>query len=240
MSIEWLIKNACENLKVFLMSVRAQEKNDWQKFLQIVYNELWIVSFEKTKKLSSVNMVNNISHINSSIIQSKKENIRILYCVIHGRCMHTTENCNKFKMYISEFKNKIDKKNLIKNNNKNKISRIKKSTIKAKKSITNNNNIIFTTQANIMANKRTKESLFRINGFSEKGKIECLIDTGAQCSILNVKQIPQTTQIIALKSDIKLLSASGDNLKIIGMVKKFRINYIIFPPGEDNIVDSRS
>ncbi|KAM0685758.1 hypothetical protein COBT_003027 [Conglomerata obtusa] len=133
------------------MSVRAQEQDDWQKFLQIVYDEIWIVSFEKPKKSSSVKMINNISHINSSIIPSKKDNIRLLYCVIHGRCMHTTGKCNKFKNYINKFKNKNDKKKVVKKNNSNKIRRIKKSIVKIKQSITNDNNDTFTTQANVMA-----------------------------------------------------------------------------------------
>ncbi|KAM0686442.1 hypothetical protein COBT_002333 [Conglomerata obtusa] len=101
-AIDWLIKCECENLKEFLVSVRAQEQDDWQRFLEIFYNELWIVTFATTKKSTPLKMINNFSQMKSTIIQSKMGDIELTYCVFLGQCMQTAEKCNKLKKYITK------------------------------------------------------------------------------------------------------------------------------------------
>ncbi len=219
-AINWMINCACENLKIFLASVKTECNEDWENFSTKILNGIWIVKFNNIENINSAqkyiyNKLHDYQHQNYI-----KNSVKKHFCSFHGLCMHTTKDCSKIKKQIKKTITSVKNKKKIKNEEKRKIE----------PEIQKINEKTLTTHANIMASKNTYKSLFRISGYSDQGKIECLIDTGAQCSILNIKQIPNSIKIKVLDQKVNLLSASGNNLNVIGIVKKFpiRINKLIY------------
>lgn len=168
-------------------------------------------------------------------------------CSYHGQCYHSTHDCMKIKdlearginyQRYKSTKGRINEITLQKEEKSNEDSDLNKENINYSHNtnLSLKKNIYIPCYKNINISKKILISnvnareevlnIFKTTVFTKNGVTEALIDTGAEYSIVPIKHVPKCQRLYKIPTNLKIVSASGDDLKILGMVKNFEIRLL--------------
>ncbi|KAM0677531.1 hypothetical protein BDAP_001857 [Binucleata daphniae] len=232
--VKLLIGRSPSELKVLLLQAVTNCDSDWYEFIKIIEENMWIAFPENTLQTMTQNVLpihykkpykktydsqsrNNNRHQSATQTEQKR-------CLLHGKCGHTTSDCDKIKelnkqgIYL-ETRKTIRAIEEAENDSSENVQECNKNNINY--SLVNNSTSI--NQLDLQKNNNITHNFFKKPAYIFNKKIQVLIDTGAQKSLFNKTDIPINIQILPISQNIKLISATGNKIPIIGQINNEKI-----------------
>ncbi|KAM0674455.1 hypothetical protein GVAV_002068 [Gurleya vavrai] len=227
--IKIVITKSPENLRSLLFQV-AGNNYDWQEVFKIAQESLWIVyptsvdfsidrnELDGTKKNYFKRLPrykkNGFKQFNKSL-----DNKKLFFCALHGMGNHQSEECSAIRKMVQ---NGFELK---------KVNKIGLEDFAEENSEEKNKDINYYSQLKIQNQFKQCFVLSKNNFNPFRGIISILnknynaiFDTGADISIVHKDMLKRDTRIYRC-TNIKVKSASGNYLNIIGKVKKLNFQY---------------
>ncbi|KAF9760649.1 Transposon Ty3-I Gag-Pol polyprotein [Nosema granulosis] len=217
---QMIVNKAPTEIKSLLYQTALSATN-WDNFVQRAEEMAWIAYPDKilTRVESEILTQRSIQLINSRRGSGKYAQKK--RCILHGECGHATKECNKLTEILNRERQGMRRKNRIDMMEQSKTDEEETDDITNKE---------FTCSLNT---KHQSNNPFLISINIKGRNRQCLLDTGADVSIVGIEDLSQPEHKISTFVG-KVRNASDQIMNIKGICKKVRIKAlgeeIIFSP----------
>lgn len=208
-------------IKSLLYQIASNTMGDWQEFIRIAEDSSWMAYPEKGHSDSLFS--NAIQHGEKRLM--KKTYTKKRFCLLCGEGNHSSNYCRILKSKVGEMRNSRRSVNGLSYEEESEVSLNEKDEYCLKKLNAPDQKFYLSNIVSNIAQELDEmtSNPFKTFIFTQKCGHEGLLDTGADCSIINVNNIHDFSLIKSTEKNLTIKTASNNRIKIIGKVENYRI-----------------